>query len=65
MKWDDERDGVFVGRDGARIAARVVREQKHWEWAAYRAGWTHDCGREATFAAACSAAEKSVQQINQ
>jgi hypothetical protein len=64
MRWDNETDGVFVGRDGQRVAARVVRELKSWEWASYKGGWTHDCGQEQTFAAACEAAEKSVQSIS-
>lgn len=61
MKWDSETNGVYVGRDGQRIVARVVKEIKSWEWATYMGGWTHDSGAEATFAAACEAAEKSVQ----
>ncbi len=63
MKWNDERDGVFACRDGGRVVARVVKELKTWEWASYKGGWTHDCGKEASFADACKAAENSVRSI--
>ncbi len=65
MQWDNGKEGVFVGRDGQRIAARVVKELKTWEWASDKGGRTHDCGKEATFADACAAAEKSVKSIQQ
>lgn len=65
MKWDSEKNGVYVGRDGQCIAARVVKELKSWEWATYKGGWTHDSGAEPTFAAACEAAEKAFKSIRQ
>lgn len=65
MRWDDGKNGVYVGRDGGRIAARVVKELKSWEWASYKGMRTHDSGAEPTFVAACEAAEKSVRSIRQ
>lgn len=63
MRWDNDenRPGVFVCRDDGRTLARVVQESEHWEWASYKGGWTHDCGKEPNFGAACVAAEKSIQ----
>ncbi len=63
MQWNDEKDGVFACRHNGKVAARVVKELKHWEWASYKGGWTHDTGKEASFAAACKAAESSILSI--
>lgn len=64
MRWDSERDDVFSCKQDGCVAARVVKEPTHWEWASYRGGWTHDHGKEPSFAAACQAAENSIQKMS-
>jgi hypothetical protein len=62
VRWENERPGVFAGHLGDRIVGRVVGELKEWEWAAYRRGITHDCGKTASFADACAAVEALAQE---